>query len=225
MVSLSGSNRSSSSLETELLLLSGSDRLELLANIAELLRSLQNAPTILLKDLAFTLNTQESHQAVRLAVVASSIEDFGEKLDRAADRLKDPNCRQIRDVQGIFFVEQPLGVTGKLAMLFPGEGAPYLGMIAGLASQFPEVADVISQCDAMSREQGSAPLSRFLSVPEDLAERDALERELHGLGNTMFSVLMVDWALWGLFQALEIRPQAMAGHSAGNSRPLGHREA
>src|SRR5690606_10306295 len=110
---------------------------------------------------------------------------------------------------------EPLGRTGKLAALFPGEGAPYLGMLGDLSAHFPEISQVISQCDRMSREHGNAPLSRFLKVPEDPAERSALEAELKGLGNTMFSVLMADWALSDLFEALGVRPDAVAGHSAG----------
>ena len=77
---------------------------------------------------------------MRLAIVAKSVSDLAEKLQRAAERLADTDCRQIRDVQGIYFFENPLAETGKLAMLFPGEGAPYLGMIGDLPGRFPEVA-------------------------------------------------------------------------------------
>ncbi len=88
-------------------------------------------------------------------------------------------------------------------------------MIGDLALHFPEVAEVISHCDEMSQAQNNPPLSRFLSVPEDPRERTGRDKELGGLGNTMFSVLMVDWALKELFAALKIEPHALAGHSAG----------
>jgi len=220
MLSPNGTPGSGGVWETELILLSGLDRSELLMRLRDLRAFLESAPNTDLKDLAFTLNTRERLAPERLAIVAQSILDVQEKLSRAASRLADANCGQIRDVQGIYFSNQPLGVAGKLAMLFPGEGAPYLGMIGDLAGHFPEVAGVISQCDAMSRDQGNAPLSRFLEVPDEPDERSALDQELRGLGNTMFSVLMVDWAFSDLFSKLGVRPDAVAGHSAGELAAL-----
>jgi acyl transferase domain-containing protein len=167
MVSPSGTTAPFASSETELILVSGRDRLELLGHMAELRAFLQTAIEIPLKDLAFTLNTQETPRAFRLAIVAYSCQDLLDKLDRAATRLNDPHCKQIREVQGLYFTEQPLGEAGKLAVLFPGEGAPYLGMIAGLAERFPEVAQVVEHCDELCRQQGDGLLSRFLDVPAD----------------------------------------------------------
>ncbi len=205
--------------ETELILLSAADRSGLIQRVRELQSFCEQQPAANLADWAVSLNTQ-TPEAVRLAIVAKSVSDLSETLQRAGDRLADADCRQIRDVKGIYFFESPLGIAGQLAVLFPGEGAPYLGMIGDLPDRFPAVAKIIVECDQMSREQGNAPLSRFLAVPENDAERDALNKELRGLGDTMFSVLMVDWALWELFRSLGIKPDALAGHSAGELAAL-----
>ncbi len=215
--SASQSNHSPS--ETELFLLSAADRSALIERAKEFRSLCEQQPQANLTEWAISLNTGPP-EAVRLAIVAKSVLDLAEKLKRASDRLVDPECRQIRDVNGIYFFENPLAEAGKVAMLFPGEGAPYLGMIGDLPGRFPVVANVVDECDQLSRGQGNAPLSRFLAVPESDAERAELDRELRGLGNTMFSVLMVDWALWDLFSSLGIKPDAVAGHSAGELAAL-----
>ena len=90
-------------------------------------------------DLSFTLNAALTDQSFRLTVVASSLADLGNKLDRAVGRLGDPKCRQIKDTKGIFyFSESPLR-DGKVAFLFPGEGAQYVNMLADLYPLIPEV--------------------------------------------------------------------------------------
>ncbi len=123
MVTINDTAQPSPAWETELILLSGGDRAELLQVIADLQAFLQTSPQLRLTDLAFTLNVQECHHPVRLAVVAKSVSDLAEKLQRTAEKLADAKCKQIRDVQGIFFAGEPLGHAGKLAVLFPGEGA------------------------------------------------------------------------------------------------------
>lgn len=192
----------------------------MLDKIAGLASFCADHPEASLSDLAYTLATQELLSDQRLALVASSLSNLEEKLIRAKERLKNPDCLQIREVQGIYFFENPLGRDGQLAEIFPGEGAPYLGMIGDLPNHFPEVADVVSHCDEMTGTQSQTRLSKFLSLPEDVARRSQLEQELQSLGNTMFSVLMVDWALHDLFRSLGITPDAVAGHSAGELAAL-----
>ena len=53
-------------------------------------------------------------------------------MKRAAERLADPKCKQVRDASGIYFFENPLAEQGTVALLFPGEGAQYLNMLADL---------------------------------------------------------------------------------------------
>src|SRR5439155_9615421 len=83
----------------------------------------------------------------RVAVVATTLPDLREKLVRVARRLAEPGCRQIKDKDGIYYFAEPLGRQGKLALLFPGEGAQYPNMLADLCLHFPEVRECFDQID------------------------------------------------------------------------------
>src|SRR5207249_4348343 len=104
------------------------------------------------------------------------------RLARAAEKLADPECRQLKDAAGIYYFEQPLHPGGRIAFLFPGEGAQYLNMLGDLCAHFPEVSDTFADCDrtaARAQQQGK-PFSRVFLVPPDAtaAEKADAERAL-----------------------------------------------
>ena len=80
--------------------------------------------------------------------VASSLDDLAAKLARVAERLADAKCVQIKDSKGIYyFAESPLR-DGKLAFLFPGEGAQFGGF--SLSLSLPTEADAQKAFAALS---------------------------------------------------------------------------
>ena len=109
---------------------------------------LEGVPQVSLKDLAYTLN-MELQQPYRVAIVASSVDDLGKKLERALQRLSDPQRQQIKDREGIYFFEEPLSQDGKLAFLFPGVGAAYVNMLSDLCLHFPEVRSCFDLADQL----------------------------------------------------------------------------
>jgi malonyl CoA-acyl carrier protein transacylase len=200
------------------------DRSQLRQCIQRLLNYLERKSDSPLKDLAFTLNTNLGPQGSRLAVVAGSVTDLRSRLTRAAERLADPRCHQIRDVLGLYYFEQPLHPEGRVAMLFPGEGAQYLNMLKDLYLHFPEVRAYLEECDQLASRAGRAdqPLARLLFVDEsDPAEKARAEQELRKLGNAMLSVLIGDWAVYQLLERLGVPNNVMAGHSVGELAALG----
>src|SRR5215211_5567812 len=106
-----------------------------------------------LEDLAFSLSCDfgRSPTPYRLAIVATSLDDLKQKLARATERLAQPSCRQIKDVSGIYYASEPLGRKGKLAFMFPGEGAQYPNMLADLCLHFPEVRACFDRTDRLLR--------------------------------------------------------------------------
>ncbi len=210
--------------ETELFLLRGDEREDLCRRIRALLGYLEKNPDVVLKDLAFTLLDELKPGGERLAVVAGSAADLRKRLERALSRLEDAACRQIRDTVGIYYFSEPLGGAGRLAVLFPGEGAHYLNMLADLYDEFAEVRAFLDDCDAITARSGAgdrSPWRLLLVLPEaGEAERRQAEARLRDLGVAMCSVLAADWALWVLLGQLGLPAGALAGHSMGEMAAL-----
>ncbi|MEQ8787394.1 MAG: polyketide synthase dehydratase domain-containing protein [Pirellulaceae bacterium] len=208
--------------DSELLVVRGENRPHLRRQVALLRALLERQPDVQLADLAASLNHSLPEGGTRLGLVASSVEQLAKHLARAAEKLSDLACHQIRDVGGIYFTDKPLYAPGRLAYLFPGEGAQYLNMLGDLGDHFHEVRSFVDHCDALEGDveaphANSGKQSRFLFVPKDVdkAQRDKIEQDLRTLGNSIFSVLVADGAIYQLLSALHVRPDAIAGHSAG----------
>ena len=172
-----------------------------------------------LPDVAAALAAELQPGGSRLAVVASSAENLAKKLRRAADRLADPKCKQIRDTNGLYYFSQPLFPQGSLALLFPGEGAQYPDMLLDLCAALPEVEETFAWCDQLAADAGRPhdSLRHMLHLPPGATpeQRAALEVRLRQLGPSIFGVLVGDQAIYRVIQNLGLPVAAMAGHSAG----------
>jgi malonyl CoA-acyl carrier protein transacylase len=205
--------------DTELLLLRGESREGLKAVVQATADELRRHPGTDLTDLAFTLNSDLNPGGSRLAVVAATAADAVTRLERALQRLEDPQCTEIRGASGLYYTSEPLSPAGKLAFLFPGEGAQYLGMLGDVRRAFPEVETFFAECDLNCRHAGDAgPSLSEVFLPPDNAGPDDLahaEAELRRIDHAMLSVMMVDWALYLVLKRLGLSPDVVAGHSMG----------
>lgn len=205
--------------DSEVLILQGNDRERLRERTFALSQYIARTGGVALADLASTLAAELQPGGVRLAVVASSLEDLQTKLGRAAERLAKPDCKQIRDTGGVYFFSQPLAAQGAVAWLFPGEGAQYLNMLADLCPVFREVEETFAWCDRIAADAGrpQESLRRILHLSPDATsdERAAAEAELRKLGASIFGVLIADQAITRILQNLQVPASAVAGHSAG----------
>jgi len=152
--------------------------------------------------LARSLHTLSSP---KLAIVATSFDDLKLKLERAIARYGS----DIHDVTGIYSAREGLYSKGKIAFLFPGEGAQYVNMLLDLVEHFPVVREFVALSDSLSRE-GKA-------ISQEIASQEALR----ALGTAMFSVMMVDWALYLLLSKFGLKADVAAGHSMGELVALG----
>jgi len=203
--------------ESEVVLLRGDDREGLLCAVNRMMQQLGDAPELALADVAYTANSQLLPGGQRLGLVAKSLEELNRQLVKAAEKLARADCAHIHDMAGIYYTRRPMGPEGQVAFLFPGEGAQYLGMLGDLPQCFPSVAKVVDECSRLvaDHDRNFDLEQLMLSVPDDKELRDAMQQELQKISTTMLSVLSVSWALWELMKTLEIRPDATAGHSAG----------
>ena len=208
--------------DTEVCILQGESRTDLIRQGEQLQRFLQATPNVPLKDLAYTLNIQypisNLQSPTRLAIVASSLQDLQQKLDRALERLVDPACHKIKMHDGVYFFEEPLGREGKLAFLFPGEGSQYVNMLADLCLHFPEVRRCFDEMDRVfaHHARGYVPSDFIFPRPtfsED--EQKASEDQLWQMDVAIEALLTANHALYTLLTRLGIQPDAMLGHSTG----------
>ena len=210
--------------DSELFVLRGHDREDLLLRIGSLSDFLERSPDVVLKDLAFTLNHDLAPQGSRLAIIAGSAAELKTRLKRARERLADPRCQHIKDGVGIYYFSEPLHPQGRVAVLFPGEGAQYLNMLGDLYPHFPEVRELVDNCeqDALRTGKEKRRLSRILCLSPEAAPEEKAEAEkvIRTLGGTMLSVLLADWAIFQCLRQLGLTADVMAGHSAGELAAL-----
>jgi acyl transferase domain-containing protein len=203
---------------TEVIILQGESRASLLDALTSLREYAVRVEGVTLRDVAYTLNTSLTNLPHRVAIVASSLEELAQKIDRVKVRLSDPSCVQIRERSGIFYFENPELRNGKLALLFPGEGAQYLNMMADLCVHFPEVRKSFDLGDAAVKDAFRTPLSALLYPPPAFSEIDekAAEERLWSLEHGTETVLTASLGMLALSRSLKIRPDMMTGHSVGD---------
>lgn len=209
---------------TELLVLHGADRADLQCRAARLAEICRQQPATRLSDLAYSLhvanNAAKNNGPERLAIVAASLDELVVRLSRAADRLAHADCVQIQDGAGIYYASQPLGRTGRVAWLFPGEGAQYPNMLGDLAACFP----IVRQCASVLAQfetTGGAKLSmaELLILPDESVRAPA-EQQLRSIDDGIRAVLTADWAIANLLSEFGLQPDVIGGHSAGELAAL-----
>jgi [acyl-carrier-protein] S-malonyltransferase len=97
---------------------------------------------------------------------------------------------------------------GKIAFIFPGQGAQYSGMGHRLALTYPEARAVFDQAD------------RALGFPISRICFEGPDEELRRTENTQPSILTVSAAAFRVLEERGVRPDFLAGHSLGEYSAL-----
>ncbi|MGE3818631.1 MAG: acyltransferase domain-containing protein, partial [Isosphaeraceae bacterium] len=199
--------------ETEAILTGADDRrgwVEVASALLSWLDAGSNA-RVSLKDLAATLNRGQSSFRFRVGMVVATVDELRDRLRSTITRLCERGPASIRDARGTYLFEEPLAGPGRLAFLYPGEGSQYPGMLADLCPHFPEVRKVLDACDRIASERSHR------RRPSEIlfGRRPADDADLWSIGTAVNVVLSTQWAIHQLLSAMDLAPDAVVGHSAG----------
>ena len=152
-------------------------------------------------DICHTAATGRQHFAHRLAVVATSTTDAARQLATlAADASLDGERASVN--------KRP----PKIAFLFTGQGAQYVGMGRELYATEPRFRTTIDRCDTILRECLGRSLLDLLYPENEPAHNDLMESHPCGqAANFALECALADlWRAWG------IQPALVLGHSLGD---------
>jgi polyketide synthase PksJ len=181
----------------QLLLLSAKSETALEASCAALLETIRTSPSMELADVAWTLQTGRSDHALRRSLVCRDRDDALAKL-ALASHASPPAHRHGGSAPSVVF-------------MFPGQGAQYAGMTAGLYADEPTFrADVDFCADLLAREV-DLDLRQILYAGDPVSSA-ALLRQTQ---ITQPALFVTEWAMARLLMRWGVRPDAMIGHSVG----------
>ncbi|MFD6556310.1 acyltransferase domain-containing protein, partial [Streptomyces sp. NPDC058398] len=166
---------------------------------ARLLDTLAARPRPALSDVAGTLTHHRTHFEHRAVVRAGDHDELLTALRGLAEGEPDPDL-VVGPQQGVS--------AGKLAFVFPGQGAQWSGMARELLDRSPVFADELDRCDAALRpftEWSAAAVLRGDEGAPSLERVDVVQPVL-------FAVMVSLAAVW---RARGVRPDAVIGHSQG----------
>jgi acyl transferase domain-containing protein len=151
--------------------------------------------------LAFSL-----HDRFRLAVVADSPTRLVQRLQLTLSTLARDGIPHTFEEQGIFFAEVPLA-RPKIAVLFPGQGSQYTGMLREISARQRAANKSWHKVNAAAARLG-------YQLFDDLAWREP-NRLGTDLWSTQAAMLMADWICFSALGELGVQPDLIAGHSFG----------
>ncbi|MER5398235.1 SDR family NAD(P)-dependent oxidoreductase [Streptomyces sp. NPDC002599] len=166
---------------------------------ARLLDVLVAQPRPELPDVAGTLTHHRTHFEHRAVVRAGDHDELLTALRGLAEGEPDPDL--------VVGPQQTLP-SGKLAFVFPGQGAQWSGMARELLDRSPVFADELDRCDAALRPFTVWSVAAVLRGDEGTP---SLER-VDVVQPVLFAVMVSLAAVW---RARGVRPDAVVGHSQG----------
>jgi|GEM_PF-1052544 len=213
---IEASPAAAASVPAELFMLRAGSRQELAARAREL-RARVAAGTPDLRELALSALDEDAAAGPCLALVAKDAAQLASHLDAALDILADPEREEVAAARGIYFREKPLGPGDKIAFLFPGQGAQYPGMLAGIPEAFPFVEPAVMQVDSIARRHVRTSIMSLLRDREGLDE-ETRQRNAALLFRPDYNhpaMLAMSMALGEVLDHAGIHPDMVAGHSLG----------
>ena len=164
-----------------------------------------------------TFNAQHKHRLTLAVDLAKT--DLPKLLASVKKQLEAEPNKSWSLPDGAFYATGP--TPGKLAILFPGQGSQYVGMLRDLACQFPQVFTTLANADEAHSTQGARLTDRIYPMPAFTDEARAADDA--ALQNTAVAQPAIGAASLGAFRLLQhfgLTADAFAGHSFGELTAL-----
>jgi FkbH-like protein len=167
------------------------------ASLAEWIAA-ESAPA--LADIVHTLATTRRTFEQRAAIVAHDVDGLRQSLQRLAQGEADATT-----VRGAAYADVP-----RVAFLFTGQGAQYVGMGRQLYASQPVFRDAIDACAVHLDPLLGVSLVAVLHEVDD-ADAGRIDRTRF----TQPALFAIEYALARLWQSWGVQPAAVVGHSVG----------
>lgn len=160
-----------------------------------LARHLEDNPAISIENVARTLQSGRAEFSLRGSIVARDTAE-------AANLLRDESFRSVLADE-----------AAPVVFMFPGQGAQYVGMGAGIYDTEPEFARWIDRgADIVSMSFGFDPRD-YICHPDSATE--AMQDEIRETRIAQPCLYLIEYALARLLMMRGVRPAGMIGHSVG----------
>lgn len=203
---------------SELVLLGAADDAALADAADALVRFLDQAPGVPLKDVAFTCARRFPQcRAASLAVIARSAGDLRARLVSAAARIRGGAAR-VRDRSGTYYFRRHLlgDGAGRLAFVFPGAMSFYPDMLRDLAVRFRECRLPFDELEAALSGSGQFQPSVFVFPPAPYYRHDADVFTAGAYAEAVVSVYTANAAMARMLEVLGVRPDGATGFAGGD---------
>ena len=157
----------------------------------------EHAPA--LHDVAYTASVRRVHHEHRMAIVASTREEFERTLATVtADAA----------AAGLIRSAKPTEQVPKIVFVFPGQGSQWIGMCRQLLREEPAFRTSIDKCDDAIRGEAGFSILEQIHADEPqsrIGDIDIVQPLLFSIGVALAAL----WRSWG------IEPDCVVGHSMG----------